>query len=69
MGHGLIARRIIPWVSVGDDVAAGERISLIQFGSRVDVYLPTRRPVLLFHVDIDDYSLCPEGSRRKNGHE
>lgn len=37
---GLIARRIIPWVNVGDDVAAGERISLIQFGSRVDVYLP-----------------------------
>jgi len=37
---GLIARRIIPWVGVGDDIAAGERISLIQFGSRVDVYLP-----------------------------
>ncbi|MBA4149214.1 MAG: phosphatidylserine decarboxylase [Verrucomicrobia bacterium] len=37
---GLIARRIIPWVTVGDEVAAGERISLIQFGSRVDVYLP-----------------------------
>lgn len=37
---GLIARRIIPWVVVGDDVPAGERISLIQFGSRVDLYLP-----------------------------
>ena len=37
---GLIARRIIPWVTVGDEVAGGERISLIQFGSRVDVYLP-----------------------------
>jgi phosphatidylserine decarboxylase len=37
---GLIARRIIPWVNVGDGVAAGERISLIQFGSRVDLYLP-----------------------------
>ena len=37
---GLIARRIIPWVKVGEDVGAGERISLIQFGSRVDVYLP-----------------------------
>ncbi len=37
---GLIARRIIPWVTVGDTVAPGERISLIQFGSRVDVYLP-----------------------------
>lgn len=37
---GLIARRIIPWVEVGDNVAKGERISLIQFGSRADVYLP-----------------------------
>jgi phosphatidylserine decarboxylase len=37
---GLIARRIVPWVQREDTVAAGERISLIQFGSRVDVYLP-----------------------------
>lgn len=37
---GLIARRIVPWVSTGDKVAKGERISLIQFGSRVDLYLP-----------------------------
>lgn len=37
---GLIARRIIPWVKEGEDVARGERMSLIQFGSRVDVYLP-----------------------------
>ena len=37
---GLIARRIIPWAQVDDDVAKGDRISLIQFGSRVDVYLP-----------------------------
>jgi len=37
---GVLARRIIPWISPGDEVARGERISLIQFGSRVDVYLP-----------------------------
>ena len=37
---GVLARRIVPWVGVGDDVARGERISLIQFGSRVDIYLP-----------------------------
>jgi len=37
---GLIARRIIPWISQNDAVQRGERISLIQFGSRVDVYLP-----------------------------
>lgn len=37
---GLIARRILPWVEVGGAVGRGERISLIQFGSRCDVYLP-----------------------------
>ena len=37
---GLIARRIVPWVMQNDPVQRGERISLIQFGSRVDVYLP-----------------------------
>jgi phosphatidylserine decarboxylase len=37
---GLIARRIVPWVELGTEVSRGDRISLIQFGSRVDVYLP-----------------------------
>ena len=36
---GLIARRIVPWVRENDAIQRGERISLIQFGSRVDVYL------------------------------
>jgi len=37
---GVLARRIIPWVKDGDTVARGERISIIQFGSRCDIYLP-----------------------------
>ncbi len=37
---GLIARRIVPFVAQNDPVQRGERISLIQFGSRVNVYLP-----------------------------
>jgi phosphatidylserine decarboxylase len=37
---GLIARRIVPFVQLGDEVARGDRISLIQFGSRAEVYLP-----------------------------
>jgi phosphatidylserine decarboxylase len=37
---GLIARRIVPWIAQGDGVQRGDRISLIQFGSRVEVYLP-----------------------------
>ena len=42
---GLIARRIVPWVGQNDVVQRGERISLIQFGSRVDVYLPKRAKI------------------------
>ncbi len=37
---GVIARRIVPFVQAGEEVARGDRISLIQFGSRADVYLP-----------------------------
>ena len=37
---GVLARRIVPWIAPGDELARGDRISLIQFGSRVDVYLP-----------------------------
>jgi phosphatidylserine decarboxylase len=36
----LIARRIVPFVQLHDTVERGERISLIQFGSRCDLYLP-----------------------------
>jgi phosphatidylserine decarboxylase len=37
---GLVARRIVPFVKAGDIVAVGQRVGLIRFGSRVDVYLP-----------------------------
>jgi phosphatidylserine decarboxylase len=37
---GLVARRILAFVRQGDTVQAGERVGLIRFGSRVDVYLP-----------------------------
>jgi len=37
---GLVARRIVPWVKPGDRVSTGQRVGLIRFGSRVDVYLP-----------------------------
>jgi phosphatidylserine decarboxylase len=37
---GFLARRILPWVGEGEVVERAERISLIQFGSRVDLYLP-----------------------------
>jgi len=37
---GLVARRILTFVGEGDSVEAGQRIGMIRFGSRVDVYLP-----------------------------
>jgi len=37
---GLIARRVIVWAAAGEIVERSERISLIQYGSRTDVYLP-----------------------------
>jgi phosphatidylserine decarboxylase len=37
---GLVARRILTFVNEGDSVKGGERIGMIRFGSRVDVYLP-----------------------------
>jgi phosphatidylserine decarboxylase len=37
---GAVARRIVQYVGVGAKVSRGERIGLIRFGSRVDIYLP-----------------------------
>ncbi len=37
---GLVARRIVAFAKIGDIVGAGQRVGLIRFGSRVDVFLP-----------------------------
>lgn len=37
---GLIARRIVCWVKDGQEIGIGDRIGMIRFGSRLDVYLP-----------------------------
>ena len=37
---GILARRIVCWKKPGDAVESGERIGLIRFGSRVDVFVP-----------------------------
>jgi phosphatidylserine decarboxylase len=42
---GLIARRVVPWIAQNDTVQRGERISLIQFGSRAELYLPSRAKI------------------------
>lgn len=50
---GLVARRIVPFVKPGDTVAKGQRVGLIRFGSRVDVYLPAgTEPLVLMGQKI-----------------
>jgi phosphatidylserine decarboxylase len=44
---GLIARRIITWIDQGDSVQRGQRIGLIRFGSRVDLFLPPAAEVVV----------------------
>ena len=38
---GLIARRIVAWKKTGETIHRGERIGMIRFGSRTDLYVPT----------------------------
>jgi phosphatidylserine decarboxylase len=47
-----VARRIVSFVGEGQDLAAGERIGMIRFGSRVDVYLPVSANVVVFEGQI-----------------
>jgi phosphatidylserine decarboxylase len=44
---GWIARRILCWKAVGDSVTRGERVGMIRFGSRVDIWMPDRVEILV----------------------
>ncbi len=48
---GLVARRIVTYSRVGDDAEQGERMGLIRFGSRVDVFVPVGSTV---RVQLND---------------
>jgi phosphatidylserine decarboxylase len=44
---GAIARRVLCWKGIGDTVALGERVGMIRFGSRVDLWLPKDAEILV----------------------
>ncbi len=49
---GAIARRIVAWAGVGDELKKGERFGMIRFGSRTEVYLPLNAKPL---VNVGDH--------------
>jgi phosphatidylserine decarboxylase len=49
---GAIARRIVGWAKVGDELERGQRFGMIRFGSRTEVYLPLDAEIL---VEVGDY--------------
>ena len=51
---GAIARRIVAWANVGDELRKGERFGMIRFGSRTELYLPLDAKVL---VKVGDHVL------------
>ena len=44
---GAIARRIVAWAQVGDELKKGDRFGMIRFGSRTELYLPLDAEVLV----------------------
>jgi len=51
---GAIARRIVAWAQIGDELKKGERFGMIRFGSRTELYLPLNAEVL---VKVGDHVL------------
>jgi phosphatidylserine decarboxylase len=54
---GVAARRVVTRVSVGEDLVAGQRIGLMRFGSRMDVFVP---PHVRIEVQVGDKTVAGE---------
>jgi len=62
---GTLARRIVPYIKKGDKLKKGDKIGIIRFGSRVDVYLPAKK-IKNINVKIADMVKAGETSIGKN---
>jgi phosphatidylserine decarboxylase len=51
---GAVARRIVAWSEIGDELKKGDRFGMIRFGSRTELYLPLNAEVL---VKVGDHVL------------
>jgi phosphatidylserine decarboxylase len=58
---GAVARRIVPYVTEGQTVKKGGKIGLIRLGSRVDVYLPTKK-IKALQIQVRDRVRAGEDS-------
>jgi len=64
---GLIARRIVSYVEVGDKVGAGERIGMIRFGSRVNCEIPADYALQVKKGEMVTAGLTVLASRTEHG--
>ena len=58
---GTLARRIVPYISKGDKLKKGEKIGIIRLGSRVDIYIPSKK-IKNINVKLGDMIKAGEGS-------
>ena len=56
---GTLARRIVPYIKKGDKLKKGDKIGIIRFGSRVDVYLPAKK-IKKIHIKVGDMTKAGE---------
>ena len=58
---GTLARRIVPYIGKGDKLKKGEKVGIIRLGSRVDLYIPSKK-IKNINVKLGDMIKAGEGS-------
>jgi phosphatidylserine decarboxylase len=68
---GALARRVVSWIDLGDHVARGQRLGLIQYGSRCDLYLPLTSKLTIQPGDkvVGGETIVARRTRAPSGHD